>query len=67
GSFQARIPAGMSVLQKGGEETQSLFSVHRTGPSQVAIEDGSTGKTIDHSCGDPCVVDGRTLLDQLSR
>ncbi|HVI06840.1 MAG TPA: hypothetical protein VND65_00955, partial [Candidatus Binatia bacterium] len=47
GSFQARIPAGMSVLQKGGEETQSLFSVHRTGPSQVAIEDGSTGKTID--------------------
>jgi hypothetical protein len=66
GSFAGRIPEGMSVLRKDGEETQEIFSVRRTSATQIAIYDNSTGKTIDYSCSDPCVVDGRTFLGQLS-
>jgi hypothetical protein len=66
GSFAGRIPEGMSVLHPGGEETLETFSVHRTSATQIAIYDNGTGKTIDYPCGDPCVVDGRTFLGQLS-
>ena len=65
-SFAARIPSGLSVLRKNGEETLEVFSVRRTSSTQVAIYDNGTGKTIDYACSDPCVVNGRTFLGQLS-
>jgi hypothetical protein len=66
GSFAARIPEGISVLRKDGEETEGIFSVHRTSATQIEILDSSTGKAISYACGDPCVVDTRTFLGQLS-
>ncbi len=66
GSFSGRIPSGRSVLRKGGDETLEIFSVRRTSATQIAIYDNGTGQTIDYPCSDPCVVDGRTFLGQLS-
>lgn len=65
GSFSGRIPTGLSVLRKDGEETQEIFSVRRTSATEIAI-DNSAGKAIVYPCSDPCVVDGRTFLGQLS-
>lgn len=66
GSFSGRIPTGVTVLRKDGQERQGIFSVHRTSATQIEILDSSTGKAISYACGDPCVVDGRTFLGQLS-
>jgi hypothetical protein len=66
GSFSGRIPAGITVLRKDGRDTQGIFSVHRTSPTQIEILDSTTGKTISYACGNPCVVDSRTFMGQLS-
>lgn len=67
GSFLARAPAGILVTHKNGEQTGEMFSVHRTSPTQIQIIGAMTKKVIEYPCGDPCIVDGPTLLKQWSQ
>ena len=61
-SFLSRMPSGIFVSQKSGEQTGDILSAHRVTSAQIAIVGNTTKKTIAYSCSEPCVVDGPTLL-----
>jgi len=67
GSFLARIPSGIEVMKKNGEQTGELLSAHRSSPTQIELTGNFTKKVIIYTCGDPCVVDGPTLLAQWAK
>lgn len=67
GSFVSRVPAGIIVKQKNGGQTGDMFTVRRSGPTEIQIVGNVTKKVINYSCGDPCVVDGPKLVTEWSQ
>lgn len=67
GQFLERLPFGISKQVKNGPKEIHMFSIARSNPSTLEIADQLTKKVNPYECGDPCVVDGSTLLSQWER
>lgn len=67
GKTIARAPLGIVTTLRNGNELTRMFSIRRVNATQLEITDAISKTAKPYSCGDPCIVDGPTLLAQWSQ
>lgn len=62
-SLAGRFPVAILKRAKGGQQVEDYLVVKSVEGTQVELQGTISGRVVKYSCGQPCVLDGKTIFD----